>query len=175
MAKYTLPPGEKGQFAVIPDAVYHMQIQTPKLAYARGSGAPTIECYLGVLDGAYAGERIYHQYSLMPESMWRIRDDLRTLGKLPRDRFPVDQPVELEDSQMVTLLDGATGYAEIYTDSFKGAPRSKLGSNGFLTPDELAKRGMTPAVAPAAPAVVPVVAAPGAPGAQVLEEAKEPF
>lgn len=172
MAKYTFPAGEKGQFAVIPDGVHHMQIQTPKVAYARGSGAPTIECYLAVLDGAYAGERVYHQYSLQPDSMWRIRDDLRTLGKIPRDRFPVDQPFELEDTEMVALLQGAMGYASIFTDTFRGSPRSKLASEGFLSTEELAKRGVV--ISSAAPLATPATP-PVTPPPSGLPEAAEPF
>lgn len=170
MAQYTLPPGEKGQFAVLPEGVYRLQIQGPKLAYARGSGAPTIECYLAVVEGGYLGERVYHQYSLQPEALWRIRDDLRSLGRLSRDRFPIDQPVTLEDSEMVRLLDGASGMASIFMDTFKGAPRSKLATEGFLTPDELAQRGITLTAPPAVPPLGAVT-----PPAQELPEAREPF
>lgn len=178
MARIVLPPGEKGQFAVIPDGVYRMQIQTPKLAYARGSGAPTIECYLTVLEGAQLGERLYHQYSLQPDAVWRVRDDLRTLGRLPRDRFPVDQAVELEDTEIVRLLDGAQGWASIFTDTYKGSPRSKLATEGFLTPDELAKRGITPtaaAVAPPAAAAPPAAPPAYEPPHEELPPAAEPF
>lgn len=148
MAEIVLPPGEKGQFAVLPEGVYKMQIQTPKMAYARGSGAPTVECYLAVLEGQYTGERVYHQYSLQAEALWRVRDDLRTTGRLPRDRFPVDQPTKMDDSEVVKLLEGASGYAAIFTDTFRGAPRSKLATEGFLTPEELTQRGITPTAAP---------------------------
>ena len=170
MAKYTLPPGEKGQFSNLPEGVYHMQIQSPKEAYAKGSGAPTIECYLGVLDGPYAGERLYHQYSLEAQSMWRLRDDLRTLGKLSRVVHPTDQPAELEGSEMVSMLNGAVGYAAIFIDPYKGSPRSKLSSDGFLTPEELTARGIQVSV-PVQQAVAPQAVTPP-PG---IPEAQEPF
>lgn len=185
MAQYTLPPGEKGQFALIPEGVYKMQIQAPKIAYSRGTGNPTIECYLAAVEGIYAGERVYHQYVLTPDSMWRIRDDLRTLGRLPRDKFPIDQPVNLQDTEMVTLLDGAIGYASIFIDTFKGAPRSKLATEGFLTPQELSQRGITPTAAPApaptpAPTPTPTPAPAPAPAPPVtpppgVPPAAEPF
>lgn len=163
MAKVVLPAGEKGQFSVIPDGVYKMQIQNPQLAFARGSGAATIECYLSVLEGVKTGERVYHQYSLQPDALWRVRDDLRTCGRL---KSSSDQTVEVDDTELVKQLNGMTGWAEIFTDTFKGAPRSKLSSNGFLTPKELADRGIkeTAAFQPAP-----------APSAAKLPEAKEPF
>lgn len=171
MAKITLPPGEKGQFAVVPEGVYNLQIQDPKLAYARGSGAPTIECYLAVIEGQFTGERLYHQYSLQPDALWRVRDDLRTLGHLPRDKFPTDRPVDLEDTEIARLLNGASGHAAIFTDNYRGSPRSKLATEGFLTPEELSKRGIVVGVAPVA--VTRTSAAPGP--APQYPEAAEPF
>lgn len=170
MAKVTLPPGEKGQFAVIPDGVYRMQVQNPQLAFARGSGAPTIECYLAVLEGAKTGERLYHQYSLQNDALWRVRDDLRTCGRI---KTASDQPLDIEDTEIARLLNGMTGHAEIYTDTFKGAPRSKLTSNGFLTPKELAERGINvTAEASFQPATAQ---APTQAPRQQYPEAKEPF
>ncbi len=87
----------------------------------------------------------------------------------------------MQDTEAVSLLDGAVGYASIFIDNYKGSPRSKLATEGFLTPEELSQRGITATVAPPAPA--PIVAppapvqAPAIEGAvvQPMTEAKEPF
>ena len=170
MAKIILPAGEKGTFATI-DGIFKCQVTGPKLAYARGSGAPTIEAYLNVIAGPKTGERVYQQWSLQDDSLWRLRDDLRATGRLPRDKYPTDNPIELDDSVAVQFLDGMTGDAAIFLDNWKGQPRSKL--EGFLTPEEVAKRLEALKAAPAKANSAKQPAATGT--SSSLPPASEPF
>ncbi len=157
MALITLPPGEKLTAPVIPDGVYKTQILNPKVDYAKGSGQPVIQCGLKVLEGTYAGTTIPHKYSLQVEALWRIRDDMRTLGCIDPTRHPTSGSVQIEDSMMAQLLANRVGWADFFTDTqYKNQPQSKLSNAGFLTAEEMEKRGLsallTGTPAPAAPA-----------------------
>ena len=50
-----------------------------------------------------------------------------------RTALGIPAPTVITDTDMATLLDGAVGYASIFVDTYRGAPRSKLATEGFLT------------------------------------------
>jgi len=136
MAKIRFPIS--GGFPNIPEDTYKLQIQKPELAYAKGSGMPQIQCRLVVTEGENDGVEIPHQYSLQENILWRLGNDMRILGLM--DEFPEGEPFEIEDTEIVERLDGAQGYGYIFTDTYRGTPRSKL--SRFLTEEEaLLERG----------------------------------
>lgn len=165
MARVKFPAGEAGQFPVFDEGIYKLKISNPKLAYARGSGAATIECYLIMQAGKNKGERLYHQYSLQDQAIWKLKMDMRALGLLPAETYPEDKEFELEDEDIVAMLADAEGEGSIFTDMYKNSPRSKLAVPGFLTPEQVKERTARPAVA----------GKPTTPAARGIPEAAEPF
>ena len=165
MAKVRFPAGEAGQFPVFEEGTYKLKISNPRLAYARGSGAATIECYLIMQEGRYQNERLYHQYSLQDQAIWKLKMDMRALGLLPVETYPEEKEFDLEDDDIVAMLEDAVGHGSIFTDMYKNSPRSKLAVPGFLTPEQVKER--TPkAVAPGTPT---------APVAKAIPQAAEAF
>jgi len=160
MAKIVLPAGEGGQFPVIDEGVYKLKISGPKLAYARGTGAPTVECFLEVMEGKEKGTRLYHQYSLQKQALWKLKMDMRALGLLDPSTYPEGQEIELEDEDIVAMLDEAEGYGSIFTDMYQGSPRSKLATPGFLTAEQFKRRAPKPVVKPAVKRELPTAQEP---------------
>jgi hypothetical protein len=142
MAKYIMPAGDKMSFPVIKEGVHKTQVVNPKSDYAKGTGGAQISAGLKILEGPDAGAIVPHQWSLAEKALWRIKDDLRTLGCIDPKKHPVTQPFEIDDSVIPTLLKDKIGFAEFFTDTYENQPRSKLTTRGFLNQSELEGMGL---------------------------------
>ncbi len=116
----------------IPGGDYPVVIVDPKQDRAKGSGKPVIVASIRVTEGKYKGTALTHNWSLQPQAMWRVTNDLLALGLLSDEQEEqLDAgELELDYREIVELLDGVEGTAAIFSEKYNGVDRSKI--SGFV-------------------------------------------
>jgi len=120
----------------IPGGDYPVIIVDPKQDRAKGSGKPVIVASIRVTEGKYKGTALTHSWSLQPQAMWRVTNDLLALGLLSGDEEEqLDAgELELDYREIVERLDSAEGTAAIFSEKYNGVDRSKI--SGFVVESE---------------------------------------
>lgn len=140
-----VPEGMKS-VQVIGSGPIEVQILNPTITQSK-SGGDKVLFWLAGLKKEVKGLCVLADYSLLPQSLWRLKADMRKLGLL--DDIPLNENFTLDDEEIVSRLDEAKGIANFYIDVYEGKEVSKLNNPGFLTKEEAAampKTGSTSSV-----------------------------
>lgn len=99
------------------------------------SGQPYLAFVLKAVDGKYEGKKAYDNFSLQPQSLWKLRGFMEAAG------------LETVDGEMDLDLDefkGIVVMADVIHEDYKGKPKTRI--NGYLSAE-----GAAPEEKPAGP------------------------
>jgi len=141
--------GTAGDFPVVeatgpnvPD--YRVRLEDVQEGISKENNKPIISCRAIIVGGEYDGVGLPHQWSMQEQAIWRLETDLWAMGLVSDDRR--GKPFELDSVEIVAVLNGIEAFATIYTETYKGKERSKVGS---LRSVEEQKQAPAPTPAPA--------------------------
>lgn len=140
MAKRTLPAQEPGQQIPVPEGYTRVLLVSDGCYKEVTLFNPEITlsmqkediCRVWIDMGDM--KTVCVDYSLQPQSLWRIKQDLRKAGLI--DDVPENEEYVIEDKNLIKRLTGATVNAVFVTDAFGNNPRSKLANPGFVSDEE---------------------------------------
>lgn len=102
-------PAERGEFPSIPDGIYKCNVHE---AYFKKSKTGNLMFLIvfEILDEKFAGQKIFKNYVLKPESLGFLKADLLTLGMVVKNLSELDQKsYDLLDTVAIVTLKRKTG------------------------------------------------------------------
>ncbi len=134
--------GTPGSFVVIEPGEYKIRIENAIEAKARGSGEETIEIKLRIKsDGSFLDAIVPHSWSLQPQAVWRLENDMWGLGVFNQENLGT--AFDADSTDIVKAIEGREGYCSFFSEQWQGQDRSKVVVGSFsLEPKKTEQKEM---------------------------------
>ncbi len=88
------------EFAPLPKDLYHVRVTGCEAKRSSDKGNPYLEWKFVVTEGEYENRKVWHNTSLLPQSLWSLKRLLLALGF---DADDLAGEVDLEEDQVIDL------------------------------------------------------------------------